>query len=121
MSYLLDIEIDGLPPMNSADGFHWRKRKRLRDEWVNRVWVLTINKRPRQPLASARIQITRFSSVEPDFDNLVQGGKWLMDGLTDCGIIEDDKPSVIGQPRYLWQKASPKQGRVRVEVWEGDG
>ena len=64
------------------------------------------------------MEITRFSSREPDFDALAQGGKFLLDGLVKCGVLEDDRPSVIGQPSYVWSKASPKQGKVRISVYE---
>lgn len=33
-------------------------------------------------------------------------------------MIQDDKPSVIGVPKYEWVKAPPKKGRVFVSVEE---
>jgi Holliday junction resolvase RusA-like endonuclease len=117
---MLEFEMDGLPPMNTANGWHWRRRKKAKDEWINKVYYAARNAIPvefrQEPLSRAKVTLIRCSTREPDFDNLVQGGKFIMDGLVKAGVILDDKPSVIGQPVYLWQKASPKQGKVRVRV-----
>jgi len=116
--YTLEFELDGLPPMNSADGMHWRVRRKLRIDWEFRVDLACRGRKPETPLPKAQVKILRFSSREPDFENLAQGGKFLLDGLVKCGVLEDDRPSVIGQPIYKWIKASPKQGKVRIEVFE---
>ncbi len=121
MSYSLDIELEGLPPMNSADGHHWRVRRRMRMTWEEMVAAHCVGKKPAQPLSKARVAITRFSSREPDFENKAQGGKFLIDGLVKCGVLEDDKPSVIGQPEYPWVKTAPRKGRVRIQVWADTG
>ena len=71
---------------------------------------------PPKPLKQASITLTRFSSVEPDYDNLVISFKPIIDGLRDAGVIVDDKFSVIGRPSYEWQKSPRNQGRIRVEV-----
>lgn len=121
--YEIEFEIDGLPPINSADGTHWRKRQKLRKDWENRVWIMTTNRKPGAPLARARVTITRFSARQPDFENLAQGGKFLLDGLVKVGVLVDDKPAVIGQPVYLWEKYPAKLGkvRIRVEAIHGEG
>ena len=35
--YAIEFELDGLPPMNSSDGMHWRVRRKLRIDWEFRV------------------------------------------------------------------------------------
>lgn len=128
MTFVLEFELPGLPPMNTANGWHWRKRKKSKDEWVLRTTcaakceILKLKSEGRVfiPWDKATVELIRFSTREPDFDNLVQGGKFIMDGLVRAGVIRDDKPSVIGQPVYLWEKAKPKEGKVRVRV-EGVG
>lgn len=75
--------------------------------------------KPTQPMLSARIEMIRHSSTEPDFDNLVSSFKWILDGLIDAGVIVSDKPSVIGQPVYQWKKAAPKNGFIEVKVSDG--
>lgn len=119
--YHLTIVLDGLPPMNSADGFHWRKRQRLRKQWERRVSAEVLASdagKPPKPLESARVTVTRCSAKQPDADNLAQSGKWILDGLVKAGVLADDAPSVIGQPLYQWEPAKPKHGRVVVTVEE---
>ena len=118
MSYSLEFTINQLPPMNTADGMHWRKRHKIKKSWEVLVWQEILNRRPILPLAFARVSITRHSSVHPDFDNLVQGGKFLLDSLVQNGVIRDDKPGVIGHPEYNWVKAAPSKGKVVVHVHE---
>jgi hypothetical protein len=71
---------------------------------------------PEKPLDRAMVTITRCSMAEPDYDNLVQGGKFLLDGLIRAGVIKDDAPSVIGRPDYQWEKAPRGKGCVRIRV-----
>ena len=116
--YSLEFELDGLPPMNSADGMHWRVRRKLRIDWELRVELACRGRKPTEPLPRAQVEISRFSSREPDFENMAQGGKFLLDGLVKCGVLLDDRPSVIGQPVYRCSKIAPKQGKVRISVFE---
>ena len=121
MTYSLAFELPGLPPMNTADGMHWRKRHKLKKYWETAVHYAVIGKRPVQPLERARVRVTRCSSSEPDFENMTQGGKFILDGLVKAGVLIDDKPSVIGQPVYEWRLAKPKHGCVRVSVESVEG
>ena len=116
----LDLTIDGLPPMNTSNsrGSHWSHSK-LKRTWGDRVVaavLFTLKKWPEKPLERARVSITRCSTSEPDYDNLVQGGKFLLDGLIRAGVIVDDAPSVIGRPDYYWEKAQAAKGCVRIRV-----
>jgi Holliday junction resolvase RusA-like endonuclease len=116
---ILDIELGGLPPLNSADGPNRWTRRRMRIAWEAKVTgavLVALGKWPAEPLVKARITITRFSSTEPDFDGLVAGGKFLLDGLVKAGVIHDDRPGIIGQPVYRWEKYPPKMGKVQILV-----
>ena len=114
----IELEIPGIPPMNSADGISRWARRKLRDRWVGHVRnaVLASGARPPEPWTRARVTIVRRSSVEPDFDNLYAGAKFLLDGLKAARVIEDDKPSVIGMPDCRWEYAPPARGSVRIRV-----
>ena len=114
----LDLEIPGLPPINTADGLSRWTRRKIRDRWVRFVQeaVLVSGKRPPAPWTQARVTITRRSSVEPDSDNLYAGAKFLLDGLKAARVIEDDKPSVIGMPVCVWEVAPRGRGSVRISV-----
>lgn len=114
----MNLEIPGLPPMNTADGLSRWTRRKLRQRWVREVQVavLASGQKPAEPWKRARVTITRCSSSEPDSDNLYAGAKFLLDGLKAARVIEDDKPSVIGMPACVWEHAPRGAGRVRINV-----
>lgn len=117
----MTLDIPGLPPLNSADGLSWSGRRQLRQKWVGHVRNAVLEAgRPAEPMTKARVTITRFSSSEPDSDNLYFGAKFLLDGLVAARVIADDKPSVIGMPVCAWEYAPRGQGRVRIVVEESD-
>lgn len=86
--------------------------------WRQKVVVFVGLKRPQSPLPKARLTLIRHSSQEPDHDGLVASFKSISDGLIDAGVIVNDKPSNIGQPTYMWQKARMKEGHIVVKVEE---
>jgi Holliday junction resolvase RusA-like endonuclease len=120
MTYKLVLDIPALPKRyNQGMGSHWTTRHAEVRKWRNLISLAMISsgqKAPSAPLAKAEIILTRFSSVEPDFDNLCQSFKCAVDSLKFHGIIKDDKMSVIGQPIYNWKKVAPKKGAIRIEV-----
>ena len=75
-----------------------------------------MDQRPAKPFKKAKICYSRFSSREPDFDNLVNSFKRVQDCLIKCGIIENDKPSNIGQPTYVWISAKKNEGRIEITI-----
>lgn len=120
----LELVIDGLPPMNTADGIHRWSRHKLKKAWESKVCgavLMALGRWPEKPLERAQVKITRCSSSEPDFDGLVQGGKFLLDGLVKAGVLVDDRPSVIGQPEFRWERAPRGAGSVRICVENQNG
>lgn len=116
--YLLEFELPGLPKTTNSGGrSHWTVKAREAKKWKNLVAVLA--SKPPTPLTKAKLTLTRCSAVEPDFDGLVSSFKHVVDGLVDARVIVNDKQSVIGQPAYLWEKASPGKGKIKVRV-EGE-
>lgn len=118
--YTLEFTLAGLPRTGNQRRVHWRVLKREADTWKGAVHfaVCAAGGAPPKPLKRALVTLTRFSSVEPDFDNLVTSFKNTLDGLRVAGVIADDKRAVIGAPKYEWRKAAPKEGRVVVRVEE---
>jgi Holliday junction resolvase RusA-like endonuclease len=102
--------------MMNASGSNWRAINAERAKWKALIHALTVGKRPDNALLFARILIVRGSSTRPDADGLASGGKAILDGLTEAGIIEDDSLENIGIPDYRWVKAKPGQGWVGVRV-----
>ncbi len=119
MRFNLDVEIEGLPePVNKILWTHWTVKKKHTDMWKKKVFVAIGQNKPVTPLKKAKLTLTRYSSRESDFDGLVGSFKPITDALISCGVIEDDKPSVIGRPEYVWEKVKPKEGKIRIQVEE---
>jgi len=117
----LEFEIEGLPKMTNTSRVHWTKIRKERRLWKDKVENAVRLERERtaiefKTLSKAKVTIVRFSSVAPDYDGLVSAGKAILDGLVEAKVIIDDNVSVIGRPDYLWQKAKPKEGKIRVKV-----
>jgi len=114
-----EITLDGLPRLQTNNYGHWSIRARSKKEWEIRVRGALGRNIPAEPLERAEIACVRFSSSEPDHDNLVASFKPLIDGLVKARVIRDDKPSVIGSPNYTWERCKRGEGRVRVAVVGG--
>lgn len=115
------FELPGLPATTNKNGRkHWAILAREARTWKGWVAVAVAAQRPKMPLQQARITLTRCSSVESDFDGLVSSFKHVLDGLVSARVIANDKPSCIGQPQYRWERAAPRMGKIRVEIWDTD-
>lgn len=118
----IEFEIAGLPKIVANSRGHWRVRHKENVKWKllvrQEVVLLPLNAQERAafPFKSATLTLTRLSAREPDFDGLVSSFKHVIDGLKECGVIVDDKMSVIGQPKYFWTYASPRKGKIKVKV-----
>ncbi len=119
MSDIIEFVLPGLPPINTADGPSRWARYRVKKAWMTRTILAARDAGGRAlpaPLARASVTIIRSSAREPDFDGLVQGGKFILDGLVKAGVLVDDSPKVIGRPDYRWERAPRGMGSVRVRV-----
>jgi hypothetical protein len=119
MTYRLELEIPGLPKTTNSlrGGGHWA-RYTHDQKWKEIVAAKVIGKKPTSPLTKYRLSLTRFSSVEPDFDGVVSSFKVIVDALREAGVIANDKISMTGQWNCSWEKCKPKQGKMRVIVEE---
>jgi hypothetical protein len=117
--YRVSFSLPGLPATTNSGGrTHWAVKVKEANMWKRLVGLAASNKRPLKPLKKAKLMLVRYSSSECDFDGLVSSFKHIIDGLVESGILENDKPSNIGQSQYLWEKAPPKNGRIFVAVEE---
>lgn len=119
--YKLEFTENKLPPTtNGMTSMHWTQKKRLSDEWNNIVMfhVLKLKAQRDIPLQKAKLTLIRYSSYEPDYDGLVSSFKVPLDALRHNGIIADDKMQNVGIPTYLWERAKPGQGKIKVCVEE---
>jgi hypothetical protein len=119
--YSLELVIPGLPRMTNPSGrqTHWRAIHKEAQTWKTIVGSLAkAAGLPTAPLQTARLTLTRNSSVEPDPDGLVSGFKHAIDGLVRIGVLANDRYSNIGMPNYAWQKAPPNKGFITITVSE---
>ena len=119
MSYLLEFELPGLPALQVAgSGGHWRKRHNDAKRWKNAVRAVVLGDHylPDEPLKRVRMRCERYSTREPDWDNLVASFKCIRDGLVEVGVMVDDKPSVLIASEHRGAKAKRGEGRIRVRV-----
>lgn len=118
----IEFELNGLPVRTNNARSHWALRSAEARKWKRKVIEAVIYKKlkPKKPLKHAILTLTRHSSVEPDFDGLVSSFKHVIDGLIYAQVLENDKTSNIGQPTYIWRKAPPGRGYIRVSVKESE-
>lgn len=118
---MIILEIPGLPKLPNETLYrHWRVKQTEAKKWKGLVVnaVRFEQNLPAIPFKLAKVSLTRFSAREPDCDNLAASFKHVLDGLVEAGVIIDDKPSYIGQPIFLWQKAKQREGKIKVVVEE---
>lgn len=117
MSYRLEFELSGLPPTTNGSHGTWQAAWQRRKRWRDAVKLRCVMQRPVVPLQLSKVVMIRFSSRQPDYDNLVTSFKSVRDGLKDAGIIFDDSPNHIRE-EYRWEKCNSANCRIRVEVEE---
>lgn len=116
----LEFELTGLPKManHGLRGTHWAVKLAEARKWKKLVAQICLALWRGGPAKKAKLTLTRFSSVAPDSDGLVSGFKHVIDGLVECGVLENDKVTNIGMPTYQWEKASRGHGKIQVIVEE---
>jgi Holliday junction resolvase RusA-like endonuclease len=114
--YHRKVFIDYLPPMNTAHTrAHWGVAHREVKKWRRLVFVTFPKKhKPDIPLQKCNIIITRMSSRQPDYDNMVMAAKPIYDALKKNEIIQDDAPQNVKR-EYLWKKELKLSG-VLIEI-----
>ncbi len=121
MTYVLEFEIPHLPQMTnhqSGASTHWRNVHKERNLWHSYVWFAVRGRVPLAPLERIRLVLVRHSSSEPDYDGLVRGFKYVVDGLQSAGVISNDKLSNTGAWDCRWQKTKAGKGKITVKVEE---
>lgn len=115
--YRLAFEIRGeLPLLPNAMRFrHWTKEHANAKRWKYLV-ALKARPKPKRPLTSAKVTLTRLSSRRPDPDGLVGSFKVVLDALQRCGVLANDDHATIGMPDYRWEPEGRTNRGIRVEV-----
>ena len=90
--------------LNGSDGLmqmHWGKTKKLKERLQWEIKALS----PRKHKGKVIITYTRASVTAMDWDNHSASFKHWGDALVDCGVILDDKPSIVIEFRPRYEKA----------------
>jgi len=118
MILLAEIEILGLPKLINAIGYrHWAVKVQEARRWKQLVYQQCVfHKIGQLNLQKAELELFRYSSREPDFDNLAGSFKHVIDGLVYAQVLKDDRPSVIGSPKFHWVKEKRKFQRVKIRI-----
>jgi hypothetical protein len=98
---------------------HWGAKTRLRKDLA--WWIRAHEQPPKEPWQKARIHITRHSSSKPDYGNLVESAKPILDVLQPnskrhpqgLGFIVDDSPDHL-EEAHFWVQAKPSEGWTGV-------
>lgn len=119
MNLLAEFELPGLPKtVNQIGRSHWAIKSKEAKRWKSAVfYACHQNKISELMLPKATLELTRFSSREPDVDNMVGSWKHVIDGLVLAQVIIDDKPSVIGSPVFTWEKCKRAEARIRIRIF----
>ena len=105
----MKIVLPNLPPKeaNPNNNSHYYTRSKVRREQQEQIigYVLSISKRPPEPLNKAHITITWKSADNRnrDIDNLFSAMKGSLDGLVSAGVIIDDSAKHVSYTlKYEW-------------------
>ena len=92
MKRVLDIPM--MPPSkNESHSWHWAKRQRVKDAWVEQVWARVNSPRIPRPLDSVEASVLVMWDKPgplPDPQNLIGVHEYIADGLVYANIIADD-------------------------------
>ena len=63
------------------------------------------------------VRILRVSSQLPDHDNMVSGGKYILDALVKYGLLPDDSRDMLSC-EYDWVKGKQGAGLMHITIYE---
>ena len=102
-----------LPPNRANARWHWRKEKKLKDNYYMMCNVLS-PRRPERLLERCNVHCDLYLWSHMDVDNAYGRLKWTLDWLTGIYIV-DDSPKVIAS-LTLTQHVDRKNQRLEIEL-----
>jgi hypothetical protein len=114
---ICEFTLQGLPKTtNGIARKHWKTQWAHSIKWKKLVYQKCLSFGVTNlKLSKAKLTLIRRSSREPDTDGLISGFKAIIDGLVECGVLVDDKPSIIGIPDYRWERSQIGHVYIKVE------
>lgn len=118
----LVFELELTPMRNALDRMHYRTKRRLHDR-LAAAFRAQLPNASGTPFGSAKVEIIRYSSKQPDRDGLYGSAKPILDAMQVASkrhpygayVIENDDPDTIDLD-VRWEKCSPRAGKVIVLV-----
>lgn len=95
---------------------HWSVVSREGKKWHTLVYLKVAQFRPTKPFPKVALTLTRYSTREPDRDGLAGSFKYVVDGLVKAKIIVDDKPSIVVECDYKWEKTKLAEQKIEVII-----
>jgi len=109
------ITIPEIPPsLNQILRMHYHERDRENKKWASLILYFDNRRKKREPLKKVQVTITYFfpDARRRDTDNF--SGKFILDGLVNAGIIEDDSFNHVDL--LLAGKVDRENPRTEIEV-----
>ncbi len=121
---MIKLSIPQVPlSINETRGMNYHKLKRIKEMWVDEVWVALVQERIRfseitNLYHKAKISIKIFfkTNAKRDADNYPC--KEVIDAIKNNGLIEDDNYDVIGRPEIDITGRDSKYPRTEITIEE---
>lgn len=122
---MITLSIPQVPlSINQTRGMNIHKLKRIKDMWVDEIWVSMVHSRIRftltrfNPLKKAKISIKIFfkTNAKRDADNYPC--KEVIDAIKNNGLIIDDNYDVIGKVDIDITGRDKKNPRTEITIKE---
>lgn len=110
------------PGLNDKNGLlreHWRKRKKRKEVWINRIDALIPREiREHLPIkVPVEVVYTRHCTKFMDWDNACASFKLIGDALVHAGILSDDSPEIINKFTPTQEKCNKRdQQRTTIHI-----
>ena len=96
------------PSLNKWTHWHWAKKKRVKDEFKQEI-ILKCNKYQQPKIEKANVEVLYYfdNKHRRDRDNYVP--KFILDGLVEAGVIQDDNDNdIFINWKLLYDKSNPR-------------
>jgi len=122
---MIKLSIPQVPlSINETRGMNIHKLKRIKDMWVDEMWVAIVRSKIKfsliifKPYKKARISIKIFfrTNAKRDADNYPC--KEVIDAIKNNRLVEDDNYDVIGRPEIDITGRDKKHPRTEIEIRE---
>lgn len=87
--------VDGLNGSKGLIRGHWSQREKIKSVFIAMITENLIRGKMRKHSGKVVIEYIGYKSVLMDWDNYCSSFKLIGDALVECGVMVDDKPSIV--------------------------